>query len=177
MRDDSRSRLRRHLQVIDSDVEPVVERYRAHIECAKGCSDCCQQTFRVSHLEGAYLREGLAALPDEVRSDILQRASAYTPDERQPCPVLSTEGGCRIYTHRPRICRKYGIPLWNPERPERVDTCPKNFQNVHDIDAGLIVDPQAKWAEGWIDVRNVEETARTTDTIAAHLLSALTDDA
>ncbi len=177
MKEASRDRLRRHLRVIDSDVEPVVQRYRAHIECAKGCSDCCQQTFRVSHLEGAYLREGLAGLPNDVRADIMQRASEYVPDERQPCPVLSEEGGCRMYAHRPRICRKYGIPLWNPQRPDRVDTCPKNFGGVHDIDAALIVDPQARWAEAWIDVRNVEETARTTDTIAAHLLQALTDDA
>ncbi len=177
MKEDSRARLRRHLQVIDSDVEPVVRRYREHIECAKGCSDCCQQTFRVSHLEGAYLREGLAELSVEVRADIMERAAVYKPDQRQPCPALSAEGACRMYAHRPRICRKYGIPLWNPQRPDRVDTCPKNFGGVHDIDAALIVDPQARWAEAWIDVRNVEETARTTDTIAAHLLRSLSDDA
>ncbi|MBV1859306.1 MAG: YkgJ family cysteine cluster protein [Nannocystaceae bacterium] len=177
MKEKSRTRLRRHLQVIDTDVEPVVQRYRAHIECAQGCSDCCQQTFRVSHLEGAYLREGLLALPDDTRADILARARDYTPDERQPCPVLSAKGACRMYAHRPRICRKYGIPLWNPERPDRVDTCPKNFRDVADIDAGLIVDPQARWAEAWIDIRDEEDTARTTDTIAAHLQQALTDDA
>lgn len=177
MKERSRTLLRRHLQVIDNDVEPVVERYRAHIECAKGCSDCCQQTFRVSHLEGAYLREGLAALPEAERADILERAEGYAPDERQPCPVLSTGGGCRLYGHRPRICRKYGIPLWNPERPDRVDTCPKNFVGVRDMDAGLIVEPQARWAEAWIDVRDIEDTARTTDTIAAHLLQTVTEDA
>ena len=86
-----------------------------------------------------------------------------------PCPVLSERGACRLYAHRPRICRKYGIPLWNPERPERVDTCPKNFVGVHDIDAGLIVDPQARWAEAWIELRQTDEDARRTDTIAAHL--------
>ena len=177
MKEASRARLRRHLEVIDTDVEPVVQRYRAHIECANGCSDCCRQTFRVSHLEGAYLREGIAALPDDMRADILDRASRYSPDKRHACPILSDAGSCRMYGHRPRICRKYGIPLWNPQRPDRVDTCPKNFGDVHDIDAALIVDPQARWAQAWIDVRHEEETARTTDTIAAHLLQALTDDA
>ena len=83
--------------------------------------------------------------------------------------MLSEEGGCRLYAHRPRVCRKYGIPLWNPERPERVDTCPKNFVGVHDIDAGLIVDPQARWAEAWIELREADGEARRTDTIAAHL--------
>lgn len=174
MNDGSRDKLRHHLQVIDAEVAPVVQRYRAHIECAKGCSDCCHQTFRVTALEGAWLREGLAAADPDTRDDILNRARAYAPDQRTPCPVLSDDGACRLYAHRPRICRKYGIPLWNPERPDRVDTCPKNFVGVHDIDAGLIVEPQARWAEAWIELRDADPAARETDTIAAQLLS---DDA
>ena len=166
----SRARLRQLLRIIDAEVAPVVARYRDHIQCAKGCSDCCHQTFRISALEGAYLREGLGDAPDEVRADIMARAEAYEPDTRTPCPVLSEEGACRLYAHRPRICRKYGIPLWNPERPERVDTCPKNFVGVQDIDAGLIVDPQARWAEAWIELRDADADARRTDTIAAHLI-------
>ena len=174
MNPSSRDKLRHHLRVIDQDVAPVVERYRAHIECAEGCSDCCHQTFRVSALEGAWLREGLAAADADTRADILARAARYSPDTKSPCPVLSEAGGCRLYAHRPRVCRKYGIPLWNPERPERVDTCPKNFVGVHDIDAEMIVEPQARWAEAWIELRDVDASARRTDTIAAHLLS---DDA
>lgn len=173
----SRDRLRHLLRIIDDDVEPVVQRYRSHIQCAKGCSDCCQQTFRVSDLEGAYLREGLAEAPADVRADILERARAYKPDTRTPCPVLSDEGACRLYAHRPRICRKYGIPLWNPERPERVDTCPKNFVGVQDIDAGLIVEPQARWAEAWIELRDRDSTAKDTATIAEQLDPQFNGDA
>ena len=169
MSDTSRDRLRHLLRTIDHDVEPVVQRYRANIECAKGCSDCCHQTFRISNLEGAYLREGLAEASVEVRADILERARTYEADTRTPCPVLSTEGACRLYAHRPRICRKYGIPLWNPERPDRVDTCPKNFVGVHDIDAGLIVEPQARWAEAWIEIRDSDDAAKATATIADQL--------
>lgn len=169
MSDSPRDRLRHLLRIIDDDVEPVVRRYRSSIECAKGCSDCCHQTFRISDLEGAYLREGLAAAPADMRADIVQRAQAYEADTRTPCPVLSDEGACRLYAHRPRICRKYGIPLWNPERPDRVDTCPKNFVGVHDIDAGLIVEPQARWAEAWIELRERDEAAKTTATIAEQL--------
>lgn len=169
MSDASRDRLRHLLRVIDTDVEPVVQRYRSHIECAKGCSDCCHQTFRISNLEGAYLREGLAAAEPDVRADILARSETYEADTRTPCPVLSADGACRLYAHRPRICRKYGIPLWNPERPDRVDTCPKNFVGVHDIDANLIVDPQARWAEAWIELRELDDRARVTATIAEQL--------
>jgi hypothetical protein len=146
-------RLRLHLKLIDSAVAPVVERYREHIECRAGCGDCCHQTFRVSEIEGELLREGLATLDASTRDDILARARGYTPDVREPCPVLSSEGACRMYEHRPRICRKYGIPLWQPDRPHEVATCPKNFRRTPDIDPDLILEPQAEWARDWIRLR------------------------
>jgi Fe-S-cluster containining protein len=163
-------RLRVHLRLIDRDVAPVVERYREHIECRAGCSDCCHQTFRVSEIEGALLREGLALLDETTRDDILVRARGYTPDVREPCPVLSSEGTCRLYAHRPRICRKYGIPLWQPDRPHEVSTCPKNFRRTPDIDADLILEPQAEWARDWIRLRKeLGLGPAVKSTIAEHL--------
>ncbi len=147
------SRLRVHLKLIDDGVAPVVARYREHIQCRSGCSDCCHQTFAVSELEGALLREGLAAAAPAVRDDIVRRAAVWSPDARQPCPALSTDGACRLYEHRPRICRKYGIPLWHPDRPDEVRTCELNFRGVADIDPELVLDPQAAWAEDWIRLR------------------------
>lgn len=167
-----RDRLRRHLALIDDGVAPVVARYREHIECKPGCSDCCHQSFRISALEGAFLREGLERAPAEVRADILARARDYVPDRRRPCPVLSAEGICRLYDHRPRICRKYGIPLWHPDRPHEVRTCPLNFQGVTDIDATLILDPQAGWAEDWLKLRAQTGFEAEPRTIAEHLLEA-----
>lgn len=148
-----RERLRRHLRLIDQGVEPVVERYAQHVQCGPGCSDCCHQTFGVSELEGALLREGLAALGAASRDDIVARAHRWRPEQRDPCPVLDAEGRCRLYEHRPRICRKYGIPLWHPDRPEQVRCCPLNFRDLADIDAELILEPQARWAEDWIALR------------------------
>ena len=169
---EARARLRVHLQVIDDGVAPIVQRYREHIECRKGCSDCCHQVFRVSEIEGALLREGLAAASEQTRADILRRAKDYRPDERQPCPVLSPDGSCRLYDHRPRICRKYGIPLWHPDRPAEVRTCPKNFRHVTDVDVDGIVDPQAHWAEDWIRLREeLKLPAPQNRFIAEHLLN------
>ena len=144
-------RLRHHLAIIDRDVAPVVERYREHIQCQRGCSQCCHQVFRVTGLEGAYLRLGLETIAAAEKADILARAAAYEPGH--PCPVLSAEGACRLYAHRPRICRKYGIPLWHPDRPDEVRTCELNFRTVPDIDQELILEPQAEWARDWIRLR------------------------
>ena len=165
-----RERLRRHLRLIDEGVRPVVERYAAHVRCGPGCSDCCHQTFRVSALEGALLREGLAELPPAEQAEIRARAAQWRPDRRDPCPVLDAAGRCRLYEHRPRICRKYGIPLWHPDRPHEVRCCPLNFRDMADIDAGLILDPQAGWAADWIRLREELGLSAGSDRpIAEHL--------
>ena len=165
-----RGRLRRHLRLIDDDVRPVVERFADDIQCRPGCSDCCHQSFTVSEPEGALLREGLATLPPETRAQIQARAEGYVPDQRQPCPVLDGQGQCQLYDHRPRICRKYGIPLWHPDRPNEVRCCPLNFREQADIDPTLILEPQARWAEDWIGLREeLGVGAGPGRTIAEHL--------
>lgn len=170
MDDARRARLRRHLVLIDEGVAPVAKRYAAHMQCAPGCDDCCHQTFRVSALEGELLREGLQELAADVRDDIVERASRYQPDQRDRCPVLGEDGRCRLYEHRPRICRKYGIPLWHPDRPEEVRCCSLNFRDVPDIDPTLILDPQAGWAEDWIRTKEaLDEPTQDGRTIAQWL--------
>ena len=163
-------RLRVHLALIDGGVAPVVARYRAHIGCRAGCSECCHQSFRVSELEGALLREGLAAAAPAVRAEIVARAGEYQAGRGEACPALSEAGACQLYEHRPRICRKYGIPLWSPERPHELNTCRLNFRGVEDLDAELIVEPQAAWAADWIELREeLELGAQDTRPIAAWL--------
>lgn len=165
------ARLRVHLQLIDRDVAPVVDRHREHIQCRPGCGDCCHQSFRVSALEGELLREGLAALDPASRDRILARARAYAPDRRMPCPALGDDARCLLYEHRPRLCRKYGIPLWHPDRPHEVTTCALNFRGVTDIDADAILEPQAEWARDWIRTREATGTAHgDVASIAEHLL-------
>jgi len=165
------TRYRRHLAIVDRDVAMVVARYRQHIQCRSGCSDCCHQTFRISSIEGAYLREGLENAPKDVQQDILERARNYVPSAHKACPVLSDEGSCRLYEHRPRICRKYGIPLWHPDRPHEVTTCKLNFRNAQDVDAELILEPQAEWARDWILLQEGHKPDAKT-TIAEQLLLA-----
>lgn len=169
-RDEKLARLRVHLRLIDDGVAPVATRYREHMACRPGCGDCCHQTFRVSALEGELLREGLAALAAEVRAQIRLRAAAYRPDARVACPALDADARCLLYASRPRVCRKYGIPLWHPDRPHEVRTCELNFRGVTDIDAELILDPQAEWARDWIRVREATGVPHGhVATIAEHL--------
>ncbi|MDC0718685.1 YkgJ family cysteine cluster protein [Nannocystis bainbridge] len=164
-------RLRVHLRIVDGDVAPVVARYRDHIQCRPGCGECCRQSFAVSEVEGELLREGLAAAEPATRAAIVALARAYAPGTA--CPALGSDERCLLYAHRPRICRKYGIPLWHPERPHELKTCRLNFRGVADLDADLIVEPQAGWAADWIALREELGLGRQDNrSIAAWLAEA-----
>jgi Fe-S-cluster containining protein len=114
---------------------------RAHpdkVPCTKGCRDCCLGLFDISIADRDLLREGLAAADPATRRDIEARASKLMaalrekfPDledsldglaEREidditdalgsvECPVLGREGECRLYAHRPLVCRLSGVPV------------------------------------------------------------------
>ena len=108
------------------------------VPCRRGCRDCCLGLFDVSLLDRDLLQEGMVALERPEREDVRARAGAilgtlradfpdlgedldgWSPEEIDDlcdaagpveCPVLGTEGECRLYGHRPLICRLEGIPL------------------------------------------------------------------
>ena len=88
--------------------------------CRRGCDTCCHRLAEVPRLvraEWELLREGLDALPSDVRADVDRRIAALATLEQQGmlprhvvCPMLDeTEGACRVYARRPGACRTYGF--------------------------------------------------------------------
>jgi hypothetical protein len=87
----------------------------------EGCPDnCCDSYFQHhTHVEWAYLRQGLMELEPARRKEIEGRAAAYAAaceealagNERPQamCP-LNEEGRCTLYAHRLMICRMHGVP-------------------------------------------------------------------
>ena len=131
----------------------------AKISCRRGCTDCCHHLFPITELEAALISTGAKNLPAEKRKSIESRARKYSeervkllserkvedawgslppPGSRLACPALE-DGACQIYDHRPLICRKYGIPLYNPQKPDRVFACELNFQPGEEIDDSQLV--------------------------------------
>jgi Fe-S-cluster containining protein len=123
------------------------------IHCRAGCSECCHQLFQITEIEAAEVSRGAAAMEAGVRDRVLANARQYLverqrlvsrsgepeawgnlppPGTKLPCPALEN-GECLIYEHRPLICRKFGIPLWNPDRPGRVYACELNFAPGQEI--------------------------------------------
>ena len=140
------------------------------IQCRAGCSDCCHQLFQITEIEAVEVSRGVGLLPEEARQRLQAKARVYLterasirvepaawgslppPGARLACPAL--EGGvCSIYEHRPLICRKFGIPLWNPDKPGRVYACELNFREGEEIVDGQLIQIQTELHRQWKTVQ------------------------
>ncbi len=109
------------------------------IPCRAGCAQCCIGVFPITRLDARLLQEGLAQLPGDERTRIVDRAVRQMaaleaaeprlksspsldgwPDEDidrvvnafhdVPCPALSENRLCSLYAFRPLTCRSMGVP-------------------------------------------------------------------
>lgn len=131
------------------------ELHGERIQCRPGCSACCSQLFQITEPEAAVVSAGIQAMDAGTAEVLRARARSYLtdraalvaggageeawgnlppPGSRLACPALSDSGACQIYDHRPLICRKFGVPLWNPDRPGRVYGCELNFRDGESIE-------------------------------------------
>ena len=106
---------------IDKSVLPVQEKNRARLRCKPGCASCCVDGITVFAVE--------ADLIARHYGDLLERA---LPHAEGACAFLDDQDRCRIYEHRPYVCRTQGLPLrWMDEDEtghivEMRDICPLN---------------------------------------------------
>ncbi len=145
------------------------ELHGSRIGCRAGCSDCCHQLFQITEPEAARIWQGMQTLAPGDAERIRTKASQYVNDRqrlvaqqgepeawgslppagaRLACPAL-LDGVCQIYPHRPLICRKFGVPLWNPDRPGRVYACELNFRNGEAIEDSQLIQIQTGLHDQW----------------------------
>lgn len=86
----------------------------------RGCEQSCCLTRFYHHtvVEYLYLVQGLRGISPDQQTDVVQRANEYCRAAEQAdrnaetltrmCP-LNLQGRCRLYAHRPMICRLHGI--------------------------------------------------------------------
>ena len=103
-----------------SNLDTTVEARSAAIQaehgfwpCKRGCDACCRSLASlpmVTRPEWERIRNAVAALDDEVRSDVHARIMSATAAYPVVCPMLNaSRGECRIYAARPIACRTYGF--------------------------------------------------------------------
>lgn len=97
------------------------EIHRNRLRCAKGCASCCVDDLSVYEIEAENIRRHHAEL-----------LASGSPHPGGACAFLDQTGACRIYPHRPYVCRTQGYPLrWFAAGPdgdevEWRDICPIN---------------------------------------------------
>jgi hypothetical protein len=105
---------------VDARAGALHARHAARLQCRRGCHGCCVDDLAVFEIEALRIRTRAPA--------VLRRA----PHPPGACAFLDDAGSCRIYEHRPYVCRSQGLPLrWidddAPDDPvERRDVCPLN---------------------------------------------------
>jgi Fe-S-cluster containining protein len=186
----------RHVAAVDAEFGRVSRRFAGRMHCGKGCSMCCSQMFSISLVEAAYISRAVRTMPEEQRRRLQSAARDYTvrakelagtgdgdsedeeaitprPGLRLPCPALVGDA-CSIYNARPIICRKWGIPVFNPGKPSELQACELNFRPGEEIEIEGLLEPQVELLEQWVQLKGraqkTFEHPKMTATVAEAIL-------
>lgn len=149
------------LREVDRWFSSCMAAHGEHISCGHGCSECCRGLFDITALDALYLRSGFDQLPPDIRDAVRMKAltrieqinarfptvtppwflnhipecewDAIMPDDDEtPCVLLSEQGSCLVYEHRPMTCRLHGIPMIDSSGEELFDEwCSLNFKDIN----------------------------------------------
>ena len=126
----ARAQLSRLHGAVDAMVAPLVALHGARLRCTRGCHGCCVDGLTVFALEAARIVEHHGEL-----------LATSEPHPVGGCAFLDAQGACRIYAHRPYVCRTQGLPLrWlqarDGEHVELRDICELNVGDERDEGEG-----------------------------------------
>lgn len=122
---DSRSSLQELYHDVDTAVARLTRLHAGRLRCGPGCASCCVDDITVFAVEALNIQEH--------HQDLLAHDNPHAPGA---CAFLDARGLCRIYAHRPYVCRTQGLPLrWMDEDEEgnaveMRDICPLNEEGV-----------------------------------------------
>jgi Fe-S-cluster containining protein len=185
-----------HVAKVDAEFHRVSGMFAERMRCGRGCSMCCSQMFSISLVEAAYISRAVRAMAEDERRRLQSAARAYTgrakelagtadgdsedeeaitprPGLRLPCPALIGDA-CSIYNARPIICRKWGIPVFNPGKPSELQACELNFRPGEEIEIEGLLEPQVELIEQWVQLKGraqkTFEHPKMTATVAEAIL-------
>ena len=192
------------LSDVDNEFDRLRNMFIEQMQCRKGCSSCCNQLFAISTVEAAYISQAVGQLAPEEQGPMRQRAQAYLEEllgddyqENQsledhsnavrealskkvglhhiPCPAL-VDDACSIYSHRPVMARKYGVPLWNPNNPHQLQACELNFAPGEVIEGENLVEPQIALEYRWLEFKQGLQDELGLPNLVATVASAVVFD-
>ena len=81
----------------------------SHIDCKKGCSDCCSLPVKTLPSIARYIVRQFSAEQKATLKPLLVEYEHRKVKVRQSCPLLK-EHSCSIYAYRPLACRTFTSP-------------------------------------------------------------------
>ena len=130
---------------IDDEAKALAKIHSERLQCRRGCSACCLDDLTVTRIEAERIR---ATHPDLLRNE--------RPHPVGGCAFLDEQGGCRIYSDRPYVCRSQGLPLRiifeneSGEIEERRDICSLNLEGGPPLES---LDEENCWLIGPFELR------------------------
>ena len=151
-------RYREIVEAVDAEFSRNRALHGDRIRCGPGCTECCHQVFAITDLEASEVAKGVAALPAELRREVATRAAEYLQrrlirGDRTGCPALH-DGKCSIYEYRPLMCHKFGMPLFNPDKPDRIFACELNFADGEEIHDPELIHIQTGIHQAWTQLKS-----------------------
>lgn len=119
--DDVMNALEELYRDVDRAAGELAALHKGRIRCRQGCSQCCVDHITVFEVEARNISAHYPGLLE-----------GGAPHAAGSCAFLDGSGACRIYPHRPYVCRTQGLPLrWIEETEaekacEMRDICPVN---------------------------------------------------
>lgn len=122
-RDDCLIQLNKFHHLIDDAATKLAQQHATRLQCKKGCASCCVDDLTVFTIEAENIKQHY--------TQMLKEDAAHA---NGACAFLNDQDECRIYQHRPYVCRTQGLPLrWleevdedEDEIVEMRDICPLN---------------------------------------------------
>lgn len=131
---------------IDRRAGHLAKTHAERLNCKRGCAACCRDEITVFEIEAENIRAN--------HPELLKDEKPHAPGM---CAFLDEENACRIYEHRPYVCRTQGLPLrWIEEdfaeTIEYRDICPLNeegepVENLNENECWTIGEFEARLAE------------------------------
>lgn len=192
------------LSGVDQEFNRVRNIFSERMNCRSGCGSCCSQLFPISVVEAAYISRAVKQLEPQAALLMRDSARAYLKEltgaaveeaegieahsasveaalnrlagrRHIPCPALKDDA-CTIYSHRPVMARKWGIPLWNPKNPKSLQACELNFKPGEVIEVDGLVEPQIKLEYQWLEFKTRIQEELDVPKLVATVASAIVFD-
>jgi Fe-S-cluster containining protein len=149
------------------------------IRCGRGCVDCCHQIFSITEVEAAAISRLVKTLTPRAAENLKANARAFLPERQEilrqhgyirawgqlpkpetrlACPAL-IDDECALYSERPLVCRKFGMPLYHPEQPGRIFACELNFRPGETYHDAQLVSIQGDIARQWTELQSEFDSA------------------